>query len=384
MSELRVVYLCPSFAPYWVQIFDAIAERVGSQFTVVTQSIQSGANARLAQTMGSFKRRVIHGNRFSLGGQVSERGAGTPFGLNIAPALPLALMQLKPHIVIANNFSLWTLASIRMGYRTVIFWEGTHHTERTVRPWRHKLRRWMARRADAFVVNGSAAKAYIHESLSVPNSRIFEGGLCCSSPPEELLRSQIGRHDDGEINFICVSRLIKGKGIDHLLRAVAMARKNDWFARPVRLTIVGDGPERDALTALSRALGVDDIVSFEGAVHPDSIWQFYARANVKVLPTLQDNWPLVVLEAMTMGLPVLLSKYAGSQQDLVIEGCNGYSFDPDDHESLAKLMSAYTADTDRIAAHGDESARIVRKYDADRAATAFIQAVRHAGRASHA
>ena len=84
MSELRVVYLCPSFAPYWVQIFDAIADRVGSQFTVITQSMQSGTNAKLAQSMGRFERRIISGGRIGLGEQVSERGAGTPFGVNLA------------------------------------------------------------------------------------------------------------------------------------------------------------------------------------------------------------------------------------------------------------------------------------------------------------
>ena len=382
MSEVRVVYLCPSFAPYWVQIFDAIADRVGSQFTVITQSMQSGTNARLAQSMGRFERRIIPGGRVSLGEQVSERGAGTPFGLNLAPSLPFALMQLRPQAVIANNFSLWTLASIWMRYRTVIFWEGTHHTERTVRRWRHRLRRWMARRAGAFVVNGSAAKAYLRDTLSVPESRIFEGGLCCSRPPEDVVLRQNHQLDAGIVNFICVSRLIKGKGIDHLLRAVALARQRKLVDGSIRFTIVGEGPEHDALSSLARKLGIAELVSFEGAVHPDEIWRFYARADVKILPTLQDNWPLVVLEAMTMGLPVLLSRYAGSHQDLVVDGVNGYSFDPEDHSRLAELIATYSKHPDTISTHGDASYGLVRKYDAERAATAFMNALQCATRAN--
>jgi glycosyltransferase involved in cell wall biosynthesis len=379
MSEPRVVYLCPSFAPYWVQIFDAIADRIGAPFTVVTQSMQSATNARLAQSMGKFERLVIRGGRLSLAERSSEHGAGTPFGLNIAPTLPIALMQLKPQVVITNNFSLWTLASIGMGYPTVIFWEGTHHTERTVRRWRLLLRRWMAQRAGAFVVNGSAARAYIHESLSVPQARIFEGGLCCSCPPEQLAQPRRERRDGKVTNYICVSRLIKGKGIDHLLAAAALLRDYDAPARQFTLTIVGDGPERDPLMGLCRKLGLDGIVSFAGAVHPDAIWKFYARADVKILPTLQDNWPLVVLEAMTMGLPVLLSKYAGSHQDLVLEGRNGYSFDPEDHARVAELMAAYSIQPDRITEQGDTSRDIVRKYDANRIAAAFMQALNMAG-----
>ncbi len=104
MSEQRIVYLCPSFAPYWVQVFDAIADRIGAGFTVVTQSVQSAPNAKLAQSMGRFERRVIRGRRLSIKERSAERGAGTPFGLSIAPALPIALMQLKPRVVITNNF----------------------------------------------------------------------------------------------------------------------------------------------------------------------------------------------------------------------------------------------------------------------------------------
>ena len=376
MSEQRVVYLCPSFAPYWVQIFDAIGDRVGEKFTVVTQSMQSAANSRLAQSMGRFERRVIHGGTLHLSDRTAKRGAGTPFGLNLAPTLPIALMQLRPQAVITNNFSLWTLASISMGYRTVIFWEGTHHTERTVRPWRLRLRRWMAQRAYSFVVNGTAARNYLHEVLAVPNAQIFEGGLCCASPPIELRGVRQNRRDGQTTKYICVSRLIKGKGIDHLLRAAALLRKTDRPATEFTLTLVGDGPEREALEQLARELDLEEVVSFEGAVHPDAIWQFYAQADVMILPTLQDNWPLVVLEAMTMGLPVLLSRYAGSQPDLVLEGLNGHAFDPEDHAHLAQLMAGYSKHPEQITSHGERSREIAHKYDADRAASAFMQALR--------
>lgn len=380
MSEQRIVYLCPSFAPYWVQIFDAIADRVGAGFTVITQSMQSATNARLAQSMGRFERRVIHGGRLSIAERSAERGSGTPFGLSIAPTLPIALMRLKPQVVITNNFGLWTLASIAMGYPTVVFWEGTHHTERTVQHWRTGLRRWIARRAKSFVVNGSAARAYLHQNLSVRQSDIFEGGLCCSSPPTEFAQRSHRRQDGLATNFVCVSRLIKGKGIDHLLKAAALLTEPDLPSQEFSLTIVGDGPERAALQNLAQELGLEDLVTFEGAIHPDSIWQFYARADVMVLPTLQDNWPLVVLEAMSMRLPVLLSKYAGSQKDLVFEARNGYSFDPEDHAALAQLMTGYLTCPEQIREHGEKSHEIAQVYDVDRAASAFLQALDVAGR----
>ena len=99
-----------------------------------------------------------------------------------------------------------------------------------------------------------------------------------------------------------------------------------------------------------------------------------------ILPTLQDNWPLVVLEAMSMSLPILLSKYAGSKDDLIFEACNGYSFDPEDHAALAQLMAGYSTYPERIREHGEKSHGIAKKYDADRAASAFLRALDVASR----
>jgi glycosyltransferase involved in cell wall biosynthesis len=139
--------------------------------------------------------------------------------------------------------------------------------------------------------------------------------------------------------------------------------------------LLGDGPERSRYEGLARDLGIQNRVRFGGYVSPNQVWRYYEQAHVFVLPTLQDNWPLVVPEAMSVGLPVLVSKRAGSVPDLIREGENGYSFDPEDHESLASHLEEYVRNPDLIHRHGECSLELVSPYNPQRAANAFLWAV---------
>lgn len=375
MPNGRVVYLCPSYGTYWVQIFDSFNKRIGKDFTVVTQSMQDVVNAKLAQGLGDFQRKIVAGGRISISGRNSDKGRGTPFGLNIAPTLPWALLRIRPQVVIANNFGLWSLAAIVMGYPTVLFWEGTNHTERTVRPWRMRLRHWMAQKARAFVVNGSAAMNYLCDELHVPRKRVFVGSLCADPPPIDFSFEKCRDMSPvSQTAFLFVGRLVRGKGVDHLLQASALQLETATDSSNFTVTIVGDGPQKEELEKLADNLGIDHLTRFVGAVHPNEIWEYYYEADVFVLPTLQDNWPLVVLEAMSVGLPILLSRFAGSLPDLILEGRNGHGFTPSDHSYLASLMSDYINNPDSVVEHGRMSLKISERYNANRSVEAFMQA----------
>jgi glycosyltransferase involved in cell wall biosynthesis len=78
---------------------------------------------------------------------------------------------------------------------------------------------------------------------------------------------------------------------------------------------------------------------------------------------------------MSMGLPVLVSNRAGSVPDLIREGENGYSFDPEDHESLASHLEEYVRNHHLIRRHGERSLELVSPYNPQRAANAFLWAV---------
>jgi glycosyltransferase involved in cell wall biosynthesis len=375
-SVRRVVILCPTFYPYIVPIFDALNQRLGSGLMVVALRHQRREVSRAVLHRGTFLRRLVGGRAFALS-RSHNQGKGTPLALVWAPSLPLVLVSLRPEVVMSVSFNLWTLTSIAMGYPTVIGWEGTHHTERTLKSWRIVLRKWMAKRARAFVVNGPLSRQYLVGALGVPQERILQP-LICPAPAPDWARTPKMLIPGEPVRFLFVGQMIDRKGVAHLLRAAKLLEMRLGREARFELVLVGDGTERERYEKLACELGLQDRVRFVKYVNPDQVWKSYACAHVFVLPTLQDNWPLVVPEAMSAGLPILLSKHAGSVPDLICEGENGYSFDPEDHEGLATFMGRYLSDPELVHRHGARSLELVSPYTPERVAQVLLRALESA------
>ena len=97
----------------------------------------------------------------------------------------------------------------------------------------------------------------------------------------------------------------------------------------------------------------------------DELPGYYALAGALVHPTFRDTWGLTINEAMACGLPVLVSTRAGCVADLVVDGQNGYRFDPSDGEELTQLLTRMAADADRRAAMSERSREIIAPWSLD-------------------
>ena len=109
----------------------------------------------------------------------------------------------------------------------------------------------------------------------------------------------------------------------------------------------------------------------EGRVPYDEVHKYYAAADVFILPTLLDNWSLVVPEAMACSLPVATSIYNGCHPELIIEGENGTVFDPLREESLLRALDYFHHVN--LRAHGARSAEIEREWSTERCAQRVFQ-----------
>ena len=142
-----------------------------------------------------------------------------------------------------------------------------------------------------------------------------------------------------------VGRLAERKGVRYLIDAVAALPRE---LQP-RLTIIGDGPERQALEAQTHALHAEDRVAFLGWVTPEQLDAAYAAASVFVLPAVVDargdteGLGMVLLEAMTYTVPVI-STPLGGVTDIVQ--------DDRDRTARAAERRAGTRSRDRAARHG--------------------------------
>ena len=157
----------------------------------------------------------------------------------------------------------------------------------------------------------------------------------------------------GEIVIGAASRMVRSKGLDILLRAFSMVQRE---SSSVRLELAGEGPERGALEALVRDLGIGN-VAFLGWC--PEMAPVHARWDIFVQPSLQESLGVANLEAMQSGLPVVASRIGGIPE-AVIDGETGILVPPGDAAALAEGVRRLTLDAElrrRLGHRGREWAR---------------------------
>lgn len=135
--------------------------------------------------------------------------------------------------------------------------------------------------------------------------------------------------------LMCYGQLIERKGADLLIKAFSKRYKNSDKST---LLIIGNGPFLDTLIEQVNQLNLKNIRFIE-YLGDKEVCKYYSIADIFVLPSREEAWGLVVNEAMACGLPVLVSKTAGSSVDLVKNGVNGYTFTPENFNDLSKKLS---------------------------------------------
>jgi colanic acid/amylovoran biosynthesis glycosyltransferase len=162
-------------------------------------------------------------------------------------------------------------------------------------------------------------------------------------------------------HVVAVCRLVEKKGIDLLLRAVARLRQ---FRTDLDVTIAGDGPLRSKLEAMSRELSLGERVKFLGAIDASDVRKLLETADLLALPCRvdsrgdRDGIPVVLMEAMACGLPVI-SGDLPAIRELVRDGENGFLVKPDDVDALASALSELSADLPRARQMGQAGRRHV-------------------------
>jgi glycosyltransferase involved in cell wall biosynthesis len=234
------------------------------------------------------------------------------------------------------------------------------------------LRRFAARSIDLFIANNAPARAYLVDTLKVPGSRIVTGWWLAGLPPELPGKVPAAAPvPEGTPLFLCVGRLIAPKGIDLLLEAVAVHRRQ---VGPCMLWVIGDGPERAALGHLARRLGIEDSVAFLGTVDPAGLKGALEACDALVFPTLQDLVGRVVVEALTVGVPVVVSPMTGAAGTIVQDGVDGLIVDPRDRQALASAL-ARLADPARLRSLRVGARRIGAALTPDAVAALILRSV---------
>jgi glycosyltransferase involved in cell wall biosynthesis len=175
---------------------------------------------------------------------------------------------------------------------------------------------------------------------------------------------------------LSVARMYPRKRLVDLVRAA-----RDLRARipDVQIRIVGHGPEHAALVALHGELELGDAVVLLGDVSRARLAEEYVNADVFCLPSVQEGFGIVFLEAMAAGLPVVACR-AAAVPEVVHEGATGLLVPPRDPAALAHALADLVRDRARAKTLGEEGRRRVAGLTPARVAGRFIEAVESLGK----
>jgi len=166
------------------------------------------------------------------------------------------------------------------------------------------------------------------------------------------------RKAGSSFHVLFVGQLKKYKGIRYLLDAVKILKRKELS---LNVVVVGDGPERKALEAYAKLLGVS--AEFPGALTDPLLHDYYANSDVLVLPSIsgREGFGIVILEAMSYGKPVIVSQIPGPKE-IVKDGFNGILVTPKKAYDIAKAIEMLIADPKLLKTLNTNARKTAEKY----------------------
>ena len=375
---MKVLYCNPSFWEYRLPFYKELNRLLSGQFHLIYSTKRyKGAHESMlktiVETLGSNAHPYENEWFYDTVSKSFDKKSEAYHPVAISFGLWRRISRVKPDVLITEGFFQWTPWVQLWGalHRVPVFmgYERTLWTERN----NSKLKTWIRKIQDkmiaGYLVNGEETKKYLM-SIGVKEEKIHRGGMSADSTglragiaamseeEKEAMRRRYKK--DGGLLFLFCGALIPRKGVEPLLAAWkehVKTHPNDT------LVMVGGGELHDKIIKM---YGNMPSVFIEGRKEYSEVCKYYGIADVFILPTIEDNWSLVIPEAMACGLPVATSIYNGCHTELIHEGENGCTFDTFDQSSMLKAFD-YFHHVD-LKAHGQKSMEIEKVYNTENCA----------------
>ncbi|NGP75945.1 glycosyltransferase family 4 protein [Balneolaceae bacterium YR4-1] len=380
---MRITWVTRSFLDYRIPVYQEINRLCGDQLTVIYYDdiVPVRCQKKIKKVLGD--RAVGLGGEMRLGGQKknNQSFANSGFRIPIRPGLTTKVRATKPDILLSDGFYQWTYAALINNaiWSTphVMCYERTPHTERNASKFRIFMRKIASRFIDAICCNGIKTKEYLTD-FGFPEEKLFMGNMAADTTGLQNTVDQLDndqkekiktKYDiEGEL-FLYVGQLIPRKGILEMLKA--------WREFSVEnpgptLILLGDGEQKMEAQNYITENNIGN-VRILGRVNYSEVAKFYAAADIFIISTLEDNWSLVVPEAMSCSLPVLCSKYNGCWPELV-KPQNGWVFDPLETDEFVHTLEVAWQNRDKWEEMGINSSEIIKNYTPEKVAESIYEA----------
>jgi glycosyltransferase involved in cell wall biosynthesis len=191
------------------------------------------------------------------------------------------------------------------------------------------------KKADKILAGSTYTLNMLKDLFTIPDQRIdlfYENGIS-----EEFLNpTNIPNKDTSHINLLFVGRLVPYKCADIVLESIAKLEPE--IQSKIRLTIVGDGPERNNLENRVKELNLGEIVSFAGWVNQQETLDYYRKADIFCFPSIREFGGAVVMEAMACGLPCIVANNGGIGE--YVNEKTGFKIEPNSREYLTEELTS--------------------------------------------
>lgn len=238
-----------------------------------------------------------------------------------------------------------------------------------------KIKTLLIQKYSAALVAGRPHKRYLVNLGMAPES-IFLGYDVVGN--ESFSPKNINHHSRPikKQFFLAINRFLYRKNLLFVLDAYAAFRLKSSF--PWDLVLCGSGQMLPEIKKKIDQHNLENYVHLPGFLQQKQLLPYFATSSCFIHASLQEQWGLVVNEAMAASLPVLVSNRCGCFEDLVIEGVNGYGFDPENQQQLTNLMIKISSGDVDLESMGKASLQHIQNYSPDYFAQGLKQAVDYA------
>lgn len=253
------------------------------------------------------------------------------------------IKNYKPDVIISNfsyvNPSL--LFGRLLGVKKNIAW--FHSLKDQINPSKRQIivKTWFLKKANIMIANSFLTSEELQIVYGVPKSRISVLPFWSNIGDDGYDNEDSYLKSPSEIIKIgCPGRLVKHKNQDLVIDSFKVLLEKEYS---VHLYIAGDGEDRIKLSNKTLSLGIEKNISFLGNLHSHEMIDFYKDMDIIVLPSLNEAFGLVLIEALSMGKPVLVSSSFGALgfMDLKESFLKEMVFNPRSREDLTSKLIGF-------------------------------------------
>lgn len=359
----HLIFLWDNFGPYHIDRVEAVHRHLSHQFYVVGIELepQSSTYSWDSKSHYSFEKRTVFREAppRSLSSRVRQIMA------NLPPARETCFFFC--HYEDPTIFLVAILLRLRGGH--IITMGNSKFDDKPRFLWREVGKSFFMLPYQGVFTNRERSKDY----LRFLGGKKFAEGM--NTVSLERIREQAGvppapnGPDFSERHFTCIARFVPKKNLSMLLSAYAHYEKR--VSKPRALHLCGNGAEEAVLRQQAADLGIEQFVHFRGWLQDEAISRVLGQTLTLLLPSVEEQFGNVVIEAQAMGLPVILSDNCGARDLLVRSGVNGFVIEPDNPKGMAYFMWLLSEDESLWRRMCDAAIEIAPKGDVQR----FVEGV---------